>query len=100
MPALFHAVLNAFQAFLNGIQPNIKKADIIACFFRFFGGAFGAVPGKRCFLRKADPFFHALPDFGNGSFAACQGIAAHLRRDLVPVNDGAQIGTLIFQRTG
>ena len=56
MPTLFHAVLNAFQAFLNGIQPNIKKADIIACFFRFFGGAFGAVPGKRCFLRKADPF--------------------------------------------
>ena len=28
MPTLFHAVLNAFQAFLNGIQPNIKKADI------------------------------------------------------------------------
>ena len=36
MPALFHAVLNAFQAFLNGIQPNIEKADIVSCFFRFF----------------------------------------------------------------
>lgn len=39
---------------------------------------------------KLPPFVHAVPDFGNGSFAACQGIAAQLCRDLVHINDSAQ----------